>query len=103
MSDDPVAAYRKAIKARNEAGAQLSKFSGMFRTVVKKLTNFGEPLYIRGAPKSLDVKIDVALWPTGQQIVDAIDAWHRAHADATTAWSQIPEDERDALKAPDHF
>ena len=60
MSDDPVAAYRKALKIRSEAAKRINTFSEMFRSVSDELRSFNSPMHTR------DVKIDASTWPTAQ-------------------------------------
>ena len=96
MTEDPVDTYRKALKARADAAKRLSAFSDMLRAVGEALRG-SWPMHHAGPVK---VTIDVTSWPTSQQILDTVDAWNRAHTDATAAWDHIPDDDRVGLKPP---
>ena len=96
MSHDLAAIYREAIRRRQEAAAQIRAYRELINAVGHNLHCFDEPRFAR------DIEIDTTAWPTGQQIADSVDAWLRAHADATAAWDQIPKNERHGLTPPDH-
>jgi hypothetical protein len=39
-------------------------------------------------------------WPTEQQIVDALDRWHRTRKEAHDTWAAVPPPDRAGLETP---
>ena len=103
VSDDPTAAYARAIAGYNAAQEELVRITVAAQTWAVRLNETPTP-HIEGTSVDVPFRSSRSLnakdWPSAEAIAEALLARYRAGEEARERWADVPEDLRGVLTKP---
>jgi hypothetical protein len=107
MATEPISEYQKAIHNVDAAKAVAERLVAVISDAANKLRNWQQVMVSctsAGFPPEVAVtkshSINAGEWPTGQQLAEALAAYHHALHEASNAYRRIPEGQRGVVQPP---
>jgi len=108
MPDDPVTTYQEAVREHDAKTVEVTKLLEVIQRAHRAFSTNWWQVRPEGGPKyELPIgiatsgrTIDLASWPTADDIARLLSEWHWLRQEVQKAWNAIPGERRSGLQEP---